>query len=124
MLEIQNKTNTTKSIYFISKIANVYIKSKSKFSQWSISLSLEGDNKNLLTQDFTNVENIGTSIKISDMFFNLPVRNKTINEEFDLEHSIKIIETWFCLLYSQITFSMNYKGQRIFISKVCKINNI
>lgn len=115
-LKIQNMTSN--SLYYISQIAHVLITSKSISSQWSFSLDL---NTKVLQQNFSDPkEEMGTVVKISNLFYNFPVRNRNKNEQVEIEKTIKLVENWFSLLYHQIAISLYHNNNKIFI---CDVSN-
>ncbi len=98
----------------IGSVSKVQISSRTKDFEFGITLSIEGGN---FTGKKADTLNIGTSIRVKDLFYNTPVRQKflrsTLRETRDI---IDIVEK-LALSRPDIAFNLQVDGRLVFKSR-------
>lgn len=98
----------------IGSVSKVEISSRTKDSQFGISLGIEGGN---FTSKKADTLNVGTSIRVKDLFYNTPVRQKFLRSSLRETRDIIDIVEKLALSKPGIAFNLIVDGKQIFKSR-------
>jgi DNA mismatch repair protein MutL len=95
----------------IASVSKVQISSRTKDYEFGITLGIEGGN---ITGKKADTLNIGTSIKVKDLFYNTPVRQKFLRSSLRETRDIIDIVEKLALSRPDIAFNLQVDGRLVF----------
>lgn len=98
----------------IGSVSKVQISSRTKDFEYGITLSIEGGN---FTGKKADTLNIGTSIRVMDLFYNTPVRQKFLRSSLRETRDIVDIVEKLALSRPDIAFNLQVDGRQVFRSR-------
>lgn len=98
----------------IGSVSKVQISSRTKDFEYGITLGIEGGN---FTSKKADTLNIGTSIRVSDLFYNTPVRQKFLRSSLRETRDIIDIVEKLALSKPGVAFNLIVDGKQIFKSR-------
>ena len=98
----------------IGSVSKVQISSRTKNFEYGITLSIEGGN---FTGKKAETMNIGTSIRVMDLFYNTPVRQKFLRSSLRETRDIVDIVEKLALSRPDIAFNLQVDGRQVFRSR-------
>lgn len=98
----------------IGSVSKVQISSRTKDFEYGITLGIEGGN---FTGKKADTLNIGTSIRVMDLFYNTPVRQKFLRSTLRETRDIVAIVEKLALSRPDIAFNLQVDGRQVFRSR-------